>query len=203
MTTTAASIASSSCCYCSSSSLFCSSSSSSSYYKFNNNNHRRSIIRISNSSSSIYHNPIFTLSSSSSSLSTGVGFGPTQFHQKQQQGSSRLLVSCQVALNSIDELSKEEEDDEMKKAQDKIGSRVRVKVASLKVYHVPKIPELDLTGMEGELKQYVGLWKGKRISANFPFKIQFFTQIQDRAPVKFFAHLKEDEFDYIDPPLQS
>ncbi|KAL2330558.1 hypothetical protein Fmac_018139 [Flemingia macrophylla] len=41
-----------------------------------------------------------------------------------------------------------------------IGARVKVKVP-LKVYHVPKIAEVDLTGMEGEIKQYVGLWKGK------------------------------------------
>ncbi|KAL2339347.1 hypothetical protein Fmac_007287 [Flemingia macrophylla] len=51
--------------------------------------------------------------------------------------------------------------------------------------------------MEGEIKQYVGLWKGKRISANLPYKVQFVTEIQGRGPVKFFPHLKEDEFDIV------
>ncbi|KAF7809561.1 Ferredoxin-thioredoxin reductase, variable chain [Senna tora] len=80
--------------------------------------------------------------------------------------------------------------------EDNIGSRVRVKVP-LKVYHIPKVPEFDLTGMEGEIKQYVGLWKGKRISANLPYKVEFVTEIPGRGPVKFVAHLKEDEFEYI------
>ncbi|XP_042504604.1 ferredoxin-thioredoxin reductase, variable chain, chloroplastic-like [Macadamia integrifolia] len=88
-----------------------------------------------------------------------------------------------------------EEDEESSRA--KIGARVRVK-APLKVYHVPKVPEFDLTGMEGELKLYVGLWKGKRISANLPFKVEFITEIEGRGTVKFFAHLKEDEFEYVD-----
>ncbi|XP_028793534.1 uncharacterized protein LOC114749208 [Neltuma alba] len=77
-----------------------------------------------------------------------------------------------------------------------VGSRVRV-TAPLKVYHVPKVPELEITGLEGEIKQYVGLWKGKRISANLPYKVEFVTEIPGRGPVKFFAHLKEDEFEFI------
>ncbi|KAA8520226.1 hypothetical protein F0562_014482 [Nyssa sinensis] len=51
-----------------------------------------------------------------------------------------------------------EEEDQAAAAADKIGARVRVKVP-LKVYHVPRVPEIDLTGMEGVLKQYVGIWK--------------------------------------------
>ncbi|CAK9183582.1 unnamed protein product [Ilex paraguariensis] len=87
------------------------------------------------------------------------------------------------------------EDDDKAAVEAKIGSRVRVKVP-LKVYHVPKVPEFELTGMIGVLKQYVGVWKGKRISANFPYKIEFVTEIEGRkGPVKFFAHLREDEFD--------
>ncbi|XP_030449885.1 ferredoxin-thioredoxin reductase subunit A1, chloroplastic-like isoform X2 [Syzygium oleosum] len=78
----------------------------------------------------------------------------------------------------------------------RIGARVRVKVP-LKVYHVPRVPEVDLTGMEGELKQYVADFKGKRISANLPCKVQFVKEIEGRGPVKFFAHLKEDEFEYV------
>ncbi|CAK9187444.1 unnamed protein product [Ilex paraguariensis] len=87
------------------------------------------------------------------------------------------------------------EDDDKAAVEAKIGSRVRVKVP-LKVYHVPKVPEFELTGMIGVLKQYVGVWKGKRISANFPYKIEFVTEIEGRkGPVKFFAHLREDEFE--------
>ncbi|KAF9587196.1 hypothetical protein IFM89_039585 [Coptis chinensis] len=100
----------------------------------------------------------------------------------------RSIVSCEVALKA-DSPSEAAANSE----ESKIGARVRVKVP-LKVYHVPKVPELDLSGMEGELKQYVGFWKGKHISANLPFKVQFFAQVPDRdGPVKFLAHLKEDE----------
>lgn len=79
----------------------------------------------------------------------------------------------------------------------KIGARVRVKVP-LKVYHVPRVPEIDLTGLEGVMKQYVGLWKGKRISANLPYKVEFIKEIEGRGRVKFFTHLKKDEFEYLD-----
>ncbi|GMN65443.1 hypothetical protein TIFTF001_034507 [Ficus carica] len=78
----------------------------------------------------------------------------------------------------------------------RIGARVRVKVP-LKVYHVPKAPEIDITGLEGVLKQYVGLWKGKRISANLPYKVEFVTEVEGRGRVKFFAHLRDDEFEYV------
>ncbi|KAK7316499.1 hypothetical protein VNO77_35571 [Canavalia gladiata] len=101
---------------------------------------------------------------------------------------SVVNVRCEVA-NAVDESS-------VSTSSAKIGSRVKVKVP-VKVYHIPKVPEVDLTGMEGEIKQYVGLWNGKRISANLPFKVQFVTDIQGRGPVKFFAHLKEEEFDYV------
>lgn len=87
---------------------------------------------------------------------------------------------------------------EENEAKAKVGARVRVKVP-LKVYHIPKVPEFDLNGLEGELKQYVGVWKDKRISANLPFKVQFVENIEGRdGTVKFFAHLKEDEFEYLD-----
>ncbi|CAN6465399.1 unnamed protein product [Victoria cruziana] len=76
-----------------------------------------------------------------------------------------------------------------------MGARVRVKIP-LKVYHVPKVAELDLNGMEGEVKDNVSVWKGKHISANLPFKVQFATQVDGR-DIKFFAHLREDEFEYI------
>ncbi|KAJ9568082.1 hypothetical protein OSB04_004048 [Centaurea solstitialis] len=44
----------------------------------------------------------------------------------------------------------------------KIGARVRVTV-----------PEVELNGKEGKVKEYVALWKGKHISATFPYKIEF------------------------------
>ncbi|GLT71462.1 hypothetical protein SLA2020_434780 [Shorea laevis] len=117
----------------------------------------------------------------------------TVSHLNLQRRRRTRVISCEVALKSDSTASSSvDKDDEAKK----IGARVRVKVP-LKVYHVPRVPEVDLTGMEGELKQYVGLWKGKRISANFPYKVEFRTEIEGRGPVKFFAHLKEDEFEYL------
>lgn len=91
-------------------------------------------------------------------------------------------------------------DEEVKKAESILGSKVRVKVP-LKVYHVPKVPEVDLTGKVGELKQYVGVHKGKRISANLPYKVEFVAEDvvgRNGKPVKFLAHLREDEFEFVD-----
>lgn len=80
----------------------------------------------------------------------------------------------------------------------KVGRRVRV-TAPLRVYHVVKAPDLDIQGMEGVIKQYVGVWKGKRITANFPFKVEFQLAVDTQPkPVKLFVHLREDEFEYID-----
>ncbi|KAL3731835.1 hypothetical protein ACJRO7_028664 [Eucalyptus globulus] len=117
-------------------------------------------------------------------------------------------VSCEVALKpdskpssssssaESDSPSVSGEGDGPDGGPARIGARVRVTVP-LKVYHVPRVPEVDLTGMEGELKQNVAEFKGKRISANLPFKVQFVKEIEGRGPVKFFAHLKEDEFEYV------
>ncbi|KAG2334417.1 hypothetical protein Bca52824_005597 [Brassica carinata] len=105
-------------------------------------------------------------------------------------------IRCDVSVKSEADLtSLETEEDE--KAKEKIGARVRV-TAPLKVYHVVRVPEVELMGMEGSIKDYVVLWKGKRISANLPFKVQFVKEIEGRGPVKFFAHLKEDEFELVD-----
>ncbi|KMT19926.1 hypothetical protein BVRB_1g009730 [Beta vulgaris subsp. vulgaris] len=106
-------------------------------------------------------------------------------------------IRCDVALQSDTSISASEEE-ELKSNLDKVGSRVRVK-APLKVHHVPKLPEVELTPeMEGVIKQYVGFWQGKRLSANYPFKVQFSIDIEDRGKVKFFVHLREDEFEIID-----
>ncbi|KAB1201517.1 Ferredoxin-thioredoxin reductase, variable chain [Morella rubra] len=106
------------------------------------------------------------------------------------QRRRRRMTYCEVALESDSSTAT------TTSSEAKIGARVRVKVP-LKVYHVPRVPEVDLTGMEGELKHFVGLWKGKSISANMPYKVEFVTEIQGRGPVKFFGHLKEDEFEYL------
>ncbi|CAN1164970.1 Ferredoxin-thioredoxin reductase, variable chain [Linum perenne] len=108
----------------------------------------------------------------------------------------KLVVSCEVAVRSSNESAKS--DPQQQEQQHRIGARVRVKVP-LKVYHVPKVPEVDLTGKEGKVKQYVGVWKDKQISANLPYKVEFLLDIEGRdAPVKLLAHLREDEFEYLD-----
>ncbi|KAJ0430495.1 putative ferredoxin:thioredoxin reductase [Helianthus annuus] len=100
-------------------------------------------------------------------------------------------VSTIAGLNGAGE---EEDEDPVK-----IGARVRVTVP-LKVYHVPKVSEVELNGKEGKVKENVAVWRGKSISANLPYKIEFFEKLEGRgdAPVKFVAHLKEDEFDCIE-----
>uniref|UniRef100_A0A7N0U8N7 Ferredoxin thioredoxin reductase alpha chain domain-containing protein n=1 Tax=Kalanchoe fedtschenkoi TaxID=63787 RepID=A0A7N0U8N7_KALFE len=106
---------------------------------------------------------------------------------------SRRVVTCEVALRSESASSAVETEEE---GSSKVGSKVRVKVP-LKVYHVPKVAEVDLTGKESLIKQYVGVWKGKRISTNLPFKVEFHAQVPERGVVKFSAHLREDEFELI------
>ncbi|KAI8025982.1 hypothetical protein LOK49_LG02G01457 [Camellia lanceoleosa] len=61
------------------------------------------------------------------------------------------LVRASTTVDAAAGLSEEEE-----KAEAKIGARVRVKVP-LKVYHVPRVPEIDLTGKEGVLKHVASL----------------------------------------------
>lgn len=146
------------------------------------------------------------ISSSSSCSCLSVSFSPCKISPF-ATATRRRRISCEVAIKSDSATSPSSSefsespssspgtaDDETGGAR--IGARVRVKVP-LKVYHVPKVPEIDISGMEGELKQYVGVWKGKRISANLPYKVQFLTEVEGRGKVKFFAHLKEDEFEYV------
>ncbi|XP_071708829.1 ferredoxin-thioredoxin reductase, variable chain-like [Rutidosis leptorrhynchoides] len=104
-----------------------------------------------------------------------------------------IKSSASDSVSLIDGPTQEEEDSV------KVGARVRVTVP-LTVYHVPKVPELDLHGKEGTVKENVAVWKGKQISANYPIKIEFLEVLEGRGdkPVKFFAHLKDDEFEYID-----
>ncbi|KAL6981186.1 hypothetical protein U1Q18_022817 [Sarracenia purpurea var. burkii] len=117
------------------------------------------------------------------------------FSQLVRASDSTTFVEDPPASSAAAVMSEEDEKDAAAGA--KIGARVRVKVP-LKVYHVPRVAEIDLSGKEGTLKQYVAVWKGKRISANLPFKVGFVADVEGRGPVKFFAHLKEDEFEYLD-----
>ncbi|XP_062219754.1 ferredoxin-thioredoxin reductase, variable chain [Phragmites australis] len=106
---------------------------------------------------------------------------------------ARLLI--QVTLAS--EVSSDDVAAEEAAAAPKIGRRVRV-TAPLRVYHVVKAPDLDIQGMEGVVKQYVGVWKGKRITANLPFKVEFHLTVEGQPkPVRFFVHLREDEFEFV------
>ena len=150
--------------------------------------------------------PMMMTTTTTSSSSLAVSFSPlitsTATGTVLRRRSSRM-ISCEVALESDATSSslssdKDKDVDPSSIATEKIGARVRVKVP-LKVHHIPRVAEVDITGMEGVLKQYVGVWKGKRISANLPYKIEFLTHIEGRGPgpVKFFAHLKEDEFEYL------
>ncbi|CAO2824446.1 unnamed protein product [Amaranthus hypochondriacus] len=112
--------------------------------------------------------------------------------------NSRLVITSQVALKSDSSIDSEEEDAKLKSNLEKVGRKIRVK-SPLKVYHIPKLPEFELNSdMVGVIKQYVGFWKGKHISPNYPFKVEFVVEIEGRGPVKFVAHLKEDEFEFVD-----
>ncbi|KAH8501849.1 hypothetical protein H0E87_016574 [Populus deltoides] len=109
----------------------------------------------------------------------------------------KTAVSCSVASgsnNSATMVTDDDDEEEEEEAKKKIGARVRVK-APVKVYHVPRVAEeVDLCGLDGEVKQYVSQWKGRRVSANLPCKTQFVHS----GGVKFFAHLREDELEFID-----
>ncbi|CAN7004426.1 unnamed protein product [Brassica oleracea var. botrytis] len=113
--------------------------------------------------------------------------------------ASTMTVRCDVATKTADSVNAEEAElsEEEIEAKAKVGSSIRV-TAPLKVYHVNRVPEVDLEGMEGKLKDYVAVWKGKRISANLPYKVEFFKEVEGRGPVKFVAHLKDDEFEFVD-----
>lgn len=102
---------------------------------------------------------------------------------------------CEVAveLGGSQRSSEGEETASKKKAE--AGTRIRV-LGPLKVFHVPKHPELDIGGFEGQVKEVVTTFKGKPVSATFPFKVQLVTPGEEGR--KFFAHLKEDEFEVVE-----
>nr|XP_043624766.1 ferredoxin-thioredoxin reductase, variable chain-like [Erigeron canadensis] len=105
-----------------------------------------------------------------------------------------LKSAASDSISIIDNPTSSEEESSVK-----VGAKVRV-IVPLTVYHIPKVPEYDLNGKEGTIKENVAVWKGKQISANFPIKIEFLEGIESRGdkPVKFVAHLREDEFEYVD-----
>ncbi|KAL3685340.1 hypothetical protein R1sor_003362 [Riccia sorocarpa] len=104
------------------------------------------------------------------------------------QNGRKGEVICQVAV-------KVGQSSEGKETNVKVGSRIRVTVP-LTVYHVLKLPNLNLQGLEGELKDHLVEWKGKTISATLPYRVQFEQEV-DGKTVKFFAHLRDDEFEVI------
>lgn len=77
-----------------------------------------------------------------------------------------------------------------------VGSKVQV-ISPVRVYHVPKHGQgLSLEGMVGEVVSDVRDFKGKEISATLPWKVQFELQGEpETKPIKFFAHLEEDEIE--------
>ncbi|KAL6565651.1 hypothetical protein OROHE_004706 [Orobanche hederae] len=131
---------------------------------------------------------------------------PTHFHSinpisiaKNYPSSSARWISVTITNSSTSDQGSVN-DEELKKAESKFESFLRVKVP-LKVYHVPKVPEYNLTGKIGVLKQYVGVYKGKRISASLPYKVEFVADGvlgRDGKAVRFVAHLRDDEFEFLD-----
>lgn len=161
--------------------------------------HTRTMMSSSSSSSA----SASAAKSSSSSLIPRPGFCPMPFIARPasvacdcELSFSKSLHSRNWTVSSAVEVNDLSSPPSTSSPEANVGSRIRV-TAPLKVYHVPKVPEIEITGLEGVIKQYVGLWKGKRISANLPYKVEFVTEIPGRGPVKFFAHLKEDEFELI------
>ncbi|KAI3435063.1 FeThRed_A domain-containing protein [Psidium guajava] len=115
-----------------------------------------------------------------------------------RSGWGRSWISCDLSLKSETKPSSVSFKSDIAPSPDpaRIGSRVRVK-APVRVYHVPRVAELELSGMEGEVKQNLLFWRGKSLTANRPFKVEFVGDVEGRGPVKFVAHLEEDEFEFI------
>ncbi|KAI5079218.1 hypothetical protein GOP47_0006889 [Adiantum capillus-veneris] len=130
------------------------------------------------------------LSAASSQLWRSQVWLPPLARQSRHRGL-RLAFVCETAVE-IDGVSSTEGVDAATPA---IGSRIRVS-KPLTVYHVPKHPNFDLQGCEGELKDILKSWKGKPLSANLPYKVQFLLDL-DGKQVKFFAHLTKDEFEVV------
>ena len=109
---------------------------------------------------------------------------------------ARLHIARRVAVGS-DVSSSHDVAAEEAAAAPKVGKRVRV-TAPVRVHHVAKAPGLELRGMEGVVKQYIGVWKGKRVTANLLFKVEFVLKLDGQEkPIRIIAHLREQEFEIV------
>eukprot|EP00270_Netrium_digitus_P008615 TRINITY_DN2587_c0_g1_i1.p1 TRINITY_DN2587_c0_g1~~TRINITY_DN2587_c0_g1_i1.p1 ORF type:complete len:278 (-),score=68.35 TRINITY_DN2587_c0_g1_i1:356-1072(-) len=112
-------------------------------------------------------------------------FGARRLYWEQTQRTPSVACGVAVELGGSSSSGGQEQPVE-------VGSRIKV-TSKVVVFHVPKAPKLDLEGYEGEVKDILGDWKGVPVSANLPYKVQFTISV-DGADVKFFAHLKREEF---------
>ncbi len=67
-----------------------------------------------------------------------------------------------------------------------VGTRIRVNTSVL-IYHHPEHRNVafDLNGYEGEIVAIATSWKGRPVSANFPFVVKFTPKLK--------VHLNEQE----------
>ncbi|KAG0578138.1 hypothetical protein M758_4G000700 [Ceratodon purpureus] len=137
------------------------------------------------------HGAVRVLGSASASAS-GSAWRQFGTHVEAVGQRRRGRVVCEVAVELGGSRSSEGEEQEKKVGA---GTRIRV-LGPLKVFHVPKNPELDIGGMEGEVKEVVTTFKGKPVSATFPYKVQLVTTGEEVK--KFFVHLKDDEFEVVE-----
>lgn len=77
-----------------------------------------------------------------------------------------------------------------------IGDRVKV-TQSVTVYHHPqhRTEPFDIQGLEGELMEIVTQWKGRPVSANYPYLVKFEVKSDNKKPKKFQAHFQEHELE--------
>lgn len=76
------------------------------------------------------------------------------------------------------------------------GTKVKV-TKTVKVYHAPgQATGLDLEGMVGVVKKNVLEFKGKQLSANLPYQVQFEVD-RNGKPGKLLCHLEEEEFEVV------
>lgn len=135
------------------------------------------------------HFPATLFPSSSSSSSSCLPCRFPTFNSSPKR--PRHAFSCQIAV----EVDGSAPAPSQNGLQPSVGSRIRV-LGPLTVFHVPKHPQFELGGCEGEIKDVLKSWKGKPISANLPYKVQFILDLGEK-PVKFVAHLKDNEFEVI------
>ncbi|KAF6265711.1 ferredoxin thioredoxin reductase, variable chain [Scenedesmus sp. NREL 46B-D3] len=78
----------------------------------------------------------------------------------------------------------------------KEGAKVKVTKA-VKVYHAAgRSDGMDLEGMVGVVKKNVLDFKGKQLSANLPYQVQFEVE-RNGKPGKLLCHLDEEEIEVV------